>query len=262
MAAVNLGDIVPVSTIDWRGKTAMVIFLRGCPLNCVYCQNAQIRAGSNYVDLDDLEAEIVKNACVIDAVVLSGGEPCMQPVALEALAAVARKQGLLVAVQTCGYYPDAVESLLHQGLVEKLFLDIKAPLSSGARYDELTRATGVAARVKRTLEVCVHAAVEFEVITTVFKGLVAREEVTAIARELVARGAHAQPYIIQQGRAEVVSGRTLDATAVFSRAELKELAAEALSAAPLHEVRIRTREQGEEVVFKLSSGKKVNERTW
>ncbi len=249
MVSVNLGDIVPVSTIDWRGKTAMVIFLRGCPLNCIYCQNAQILAGSNYVNLEDLEAEIVKNKCFIDAVVLSGGEPFMQHGALEALAVVARKHGLLVAVQTCGYYPEAVASILQKGLVEKLFLDIKAPLSSGARYDELTRATGVAERVKRTLEVCVHAAVDFEVITTVFKGLVAREEVTEIARELAARGANAQPYVIQQGRAEVVEGRTVDAAAVFSREELKELAAEAVSAAPLHEVKIRTREHGEEVVF-------------
>jgi pyruvate formate lyase activating enzyme len=168
---------------------------------------------------------------------------------VEALAAVARKHGLLVAVQTCGYYPEAVESILQTGLVEKLFLDIKAPLSSGARYDELTRATGVAERVKRTLEVCVHEGVDFEVVTTVFKGLVAREEVTEIARELAAGGANAQPYVIQQGRAEVVAGRTLDAAAVFSREELKELATEAVSAAPLHEVRIRTREQGEEVVF-------------
>ena len=252
MVSANLGDIVPVSTIDWRGKTAMVIFLRGCPLNCVYCQNAQIRAGSNYVSLEDLEAEIVKNKSVIEAVVLSGGEPFMQPGALEALAAVARKHGLLVAVQTCGYYPEVVESILQTGLIEKLFLDIKAPLSSGARYDELTRATGVAERVQRTLAVCVHATVDFEVITTVFKGLVDREEVTAIARELAARGAVGQPYVIQQGRAEVVAGRTVDAAAVFSREELKELVAEAVSAAPLHEVRIRTREHGEEVIFKMS----------
>ena len=251
MVSVNLGDIVPVSTIDWRGKTAMVIFLRGCPLNCVYCQNAQILAGSNYVNLENIEAEIVKNKRFIDAVVLSGGEPFMQSGALEALAAVARKHGQFVAVQTCGYYPEAVETILRKGLVEKLFLDITAPLSSGARYDELTRATEVAERVKRTLEVCVDAAVDFEVITTVFKGLVAREEVTDIARELAAQGATAHPYIIQQGRTEIVSGRTLDAAAVFSREELKELAAEAVNAAPLHEVRIRTREHGEEVIFKM-----------
>ncbi|MBN1454821.1 MAG: anaerobic ribonucleoside-triphosphate reductase activating protein [Methanomicrobia archaeon] len=249
MVAVNLGDIVPVSTIDWRGKTAMVIFLRGCPLNCIYCQNAQIRAGSNDVNLEDLEAEIVKNKGLIDAVVLSGGEPFMQQGALDALAAVAKQHGLLVAVQTCGYYPEAVESTLQKGLIAKLFLDIKAPLSSGTRYDALTRATGVAERVTRTLDLCVRARVDFEVITTVFKGLVAREEVRAIARELAARGATAQPYIIQQGRAEVVAGLTVDAAAVFSREEMKELAVEAVSAAPLHEVRIRTREHGEEVVF-------------
>ncbi len=249
MVTVNLGDIVPVSTIDWRGKTAMVIFLRGCPLRCIYCQNAQLLSGSNYVQLEDLEAEIVKNKSFLDAVVLSGGEPFMQPEAVEALAAVARKYGLLVAVQTCGYYPDIVESALHQGLVEKLFLDIKAPLSPGARYDELTRTTGVAERVHRTLEVCLRAALDFEVITTVFKGLVARDEVKEIARELAALGAMARPYVIQQGRTEVGAGQALDATAVFSREELKELAMEAGSAASLHEVRIRTREHGEEVVF-------------
>lgn len=249
MVSVNLGDIVPVSTIDWRGKSALVIFLRGCPLRCIYCQNAQILTGSNYVELEDLEAEIVKNKSFIDAVVLSGGEPFMQPAAVEALAAVTRKHGLLVAVQTCGYYPDVLESVLQKDLVEKLFLDIKAPLSSGARYDELTRATGVAERVNRTLEVCLHAGIDFEVITTVFKGLVGHDAVKAIARELAARGAMMQPYIIQQGRTEVLAERPLDASAVFSREELKELAAEVAVAAPLHEVRIRTREQGEEVVF-------------
>lgn len=251
---INLGGIVPFSTIDWRGKAAMVIFLRRCPLRCIYCQNYNLLEDDNYVERQEIEEEIKKNEDFIDAVVLSGGEPFMQPGAIAAISEYAKKRALFVAVQTNGFYPAVIESVLKEEgnakLIDKILLDIKAPLSDETFYDKLTKVHNVAERVRNTLDVCVRAKIDLELVTTVFKNIVGAEEVKRIAKELEEAGAARCPYVIQQGRAELVPDRAIKEADVFSHEELKELAALAYHAADLEDVRIRTREDGEEVIYK------------
>jgi len=255
---INLGGIVPFSTIDWRGKAAMVIFLRRCPLRCIYCQNYDLLEDDNYVEMQEIEENIKKNEDFIDAVVLSGGEPFMQPRAIEQISKYAKKRSLLIGVQTNGFYPEVIESMLKKKveeedkgkLIDKIFLDIKAPLSDEKQYAKLTKVPGVTERVKNTLDICLRAKIDLELETTVFKNLVGAEEVQCIAKELEDAGAAHCPYIIQQGRIELVPGEEIKEEDVFGHEELEELAALAYHAAYLKEVRIRTREDGEEVIYR------------
>ena len=266
MQRINLGDIVPVSTIDWRGKVSAVIFLRGCPLRCVYCQNYNLLEGDNYVEMREIEEEIEKSADFIDAVVLSGGEPFMQPNAIERISDFARKKSLLLGVQTNGFYPEVVESLLKENLIDKIFLDIKAPLSDETIYENLTRAkissvsvnvnanvsVSVVERVKNTLDVCVKREIDLELVTTVFRNLIAKEEVKKIAEEIQLECARC-PYIIQQGQPEHAMEKEIRKEDAFSREELKEMAELISKVSSLEEIRIRTKECGEEVLFKRHS---------
>jgi anaerobic ribonucleoside-triphosphate reductase activating protein len=254
--SVNLGGIVPFSTIDWRGKAAMVIFLRRCPFRCVYCQNYTLLEGDNYVAMSELEETIRKNEALIDAVVLSGGEPFMQPEAVAAISNYAKKRSLLAAVQTNGFYPGVIEALLKEKRIDKIILDIKAPLHDEKRYAKLTNASNAAERVRATLHVCVTAKNDLELVTTVFKHIAGADEVKRIAKELEAAGAAHCPYVIQQGRAELVPDNAIKEADVFSREELKELAARAYHAAALKDVRIRTRENGEEVMYRRNGNGK------
>ncbi|RZN37865.1 MAG: anaerobic ribonucleoside-triphosphate reductase activating protein [Methanophagales archaeon ANME-1-THS] len=250
MATINLGGIVPVSTIDWRGKTAMVLFLRGCPLRCLYCQNYNLLEGQSHVELEEIESEIEKTNVFIDAVVLTGGEPFMQPEALEAIAQIAKRHALSVGVQTNGFYTEIIKSMVNEdrGLIDKIFLDIKAPLSDARLYERLTRVSGVAEQVRNTLEACTQAKIDLELVTTVFKHLVGAEEVKRIARDIEAAGVACYPYVLQQGRPEHVPGNLIKRDDLFTREELRELAADAYLAADLKDVRIRTKEHGEEVI--------------
>jgi len=251
---INLGSIVPFSTIDWRGKAVAVIFLRGCPLRCIYCQNYNLLEGTHYVEMEEIEEEILKNEAFIDAVVLSGGEPFMQPQALEAIAQFAKRQSLSVAVQTNGFYTEIIKSKLKRkrSLIDKVILDIKAPLSDAGLYEHLTKVSGVAGMVKNTLDACIHAKIDLELVTTVFRHLVGSEEVRCIARDIEAAGAACCPYVIQQGRTEHVPDKAIKEDDMFTREELKELAMDAYHAADLKEVRIRTKESGEEVIHRRS----------
>ncbi len=118
----------------------------------------------------------------ISGVVFSGGEPTLQKEALLALARIAKGMGLAVGVQTNGVYPDTLDALIREGIVDRVALDIKA---RWARYNNLLKGNYVS-DVQRSLAICRDAhekgrLPEFEVVITLFRGY--DDEVPIIARE-------------------------------------------------------------------------------
>jgi len=162
----------------------------------------------------------------ISGVVFSGGEPTMQRDALIALARAAKGMGLAVGVQTNGVFPDTLDALFQERLVDRVALDIKA---RWARYNNLLKGNYVK-DVQRSLALCRDAhgsgrLKEFETVITLFRGY--DDEVSIIAGEV-----GTTDLVLQQGVTEKVSP--------FSEAEMKTIA----DALP-RSVRIRTREGGE-----------------
>jgi hypothetical protein len=74
--------------------------------------------------------------------------------------------------------------------------------------------------------------------------------VKRIAKDIEEAGAAGCPYVIQQGRTEHIPNKAIKEDDIFSREELKGLTADAYHAADLKEVRIRSKEDGEEVIYK------------
>jgi pyruvate formate lyase activating enzyme len=223
---VNFGGFVPVSTVDWRGKSVCTVFLRGCPVRCTYCHNASILSGTDLRPVEEVIRMIRSSQLLISGVVFSGGEPTLQGDALVALAGAVKKIGLLVGVQTNGVYPDVLDTLIRNSLVDRVALDIKARWE---RYDNLMKVPCVG-KVQRSLAICRDAwksgaLPEFEVVTTLFRGY--EDEVSYISREC-----GDAELVIQQG----VQGNIPP----LSCAELKKIA-DSLN----RPVRIRTREGGE-----------------
>lgn len=83
---------------------------------------------SNIVDVSVLEAAIKKSKPFVSSMVLSGGEPLMQKKACMHLARFAKDNGLLVGIHTCGFYPEVIAEMIDEGLADKFFIDVKAPL--------------------------------------------------------------------------------------------------------------------------------------
>ena len=223
---MNFGGFVPLSTVDWRGRSVCTVFFRGCPVRCPYCQNSAILAGRDERDIDEIITMIRGSLLAISGVVFSGGEPTMQKDALIALAREAKGMGLAVGVQTNGVYPETLDALIRESLVDKVALDIKA---RWARYNNLLKGNYVK-NVQKSLAICRGAhesnqLPEFEVVITLFRGY--DDEVSIIAGEV-----GGTDLVLQQGVTEKVSPLSED--------EMKKIADTLVRG-----VRIRTREGGE-----------------
>lgn len=97
------------------------VFLKGCPLACVWCHNPESqspavqtavttgevcgRAMSVDAVLEEIRRDAVFYASSGGGVTFTGGEPTMQFEFLLSLSAAAKAEGIRVAVDTCGFAP-------------------------------------------------------------------------------------------------------------------------------------------------------------
>jgi pyruvate formate lyase activating enzyme len=174
-----IGGMVPMSTVDWPKNICTVVFFAGCDFKCAYCQNSSIVEFKEdfLIDLKKVKQEIRKNLDFIDAVLFSGGEPCLQPTALLELAMFSKK------LKTNGTKPAVVLALARKQLLDFVGLDIKAPLSDEELFEKVTSSrtffkttSEVIKSMQQTLNVLKEHKPEVEIRTTVVPGLIFRKE--------------------------------------------------------------------------------------
>ena len=172
---MRIGGIVDMSTVDWYGNVSLVVFFAGCNFRCPYCQNSGLLPldSGREVDIEFIRRRISMNMSPVpelDAVVLTGGEPLLQPGAVMEVAKLVKGLQLKLMLDTNGSIPSAVQPLLEAGLVDRVALDVKAPLNE-SDYERVAGLPGGAVSivegVEATLSLCNNYGVEVEARTTV-----------------------------------------------------------------------------------------------
>ena len=137
---MRIGGIVDMSTIDWYGNVSLVVFFAGCNFRCHYCQNSSLLPldSGQEVDAEYLRRRIKVGRDLLDAIVITGGEPLLQPEGIEEVAGIARDLGLKLLLDTNGSRPNVVRKLLEAGLIDRVALDVKAPFTQ----QDYTRVVG------------------------------------------------------------------------------------------------------------------------
>jgi pyruvate formate lyase activating enzyme len=152
-ASVHSFDIS--TAVDGPG-TRFVLFLAGCPLRCLYCQNPdtwQMRDGRR-MTVEEVLAEVEGYrrflAVAGGGVTVSGGEPLLQPDFVTAFFTAAKALGLSTALDTSGLLGvRAGDALL--SVCDLVLLDIKS-------YDAATYRSLTGERVIPTLEFAIRLA--------------------------------------------------------------------------------------------------------
>ena len=137
---LKLAGLTPFTTIDFPGRLSAVAFVQGCPWRCVYCQNSWMQQrsfdpGLEHSSWEELESLLKRRHGLLDGVVFSGGEPCLDP-ALPAAVRAVKEMGYEVGLHTGGSYPARLAEVLPD--LSWVGLDVKAVPADGAHWAKVT----------------------------------------------------------------------------------------------------------------------------
>ena len=132
----------------------------------------------------------------LDGVVVSGGEPLLQP-KLPALLGAIKERGPGVKLDTNGTSPDTLAQLIDEGLVDYVAMDVKAPLEWG-KYEEVAGVGADLSAIQQTIDLLIDGPVDYEFRTTVCPQFTDGDDILGIAQAV----AGAKRLILQQFRAQ------------------------------------------------------------
>ena len=135
------GVLVKTTLVDFPGRVASSLFLRGCNLRCPYCYNTGLVLGGKaaaddiYATAEEVFLHLEKRKNVLTGFVVSGGEPLVNPLT-PYLVSYAKALGYRVKLDTNGTLPDELNALIENDTMRPDFIamDIK---TSPSRYGEL-----------------------------------------------------------------------------------------------------------------------------
>ena len=204
--ALRVGGFVPLTTLDYPGHLACVLFCQGCAWRCRYCHNPGliVPRGENEKPWPELLEFLRRRQGLLEAVVFSGGEPTLQA-ALPAAIAEVRELGFKIGLHSAGVRPQALARVLP--LVDWVGFDVKALAEDTAL---ITGVRGSGAASWRGLGLLLASGVDCECRTTVHWRLVDCHKLLTLAQRL--RAAGVERYVVQCVRTEQMWDPSLPAT--------------------------------------------------
>ncbi|MBQ8076571.1 MAG: anaerobic ribonucleoside-triphosphate reductase activating protein [Oscillospiraceae bacterium] len=189
-----LSGLQKLTLLDYPGKVACTVFTAGCNLRCPFCHNAGLVLPERlYQDVteDDVFAFLKKRTGILDGVAITGGEPLLHA-EMPAFLRKVKSLGFLVKLDTNGSFPDRLEALIAEGLVDRVAMDIK---NAPSLYAETAGIPGLdLTPFERSKNLLLSGTVDYEFRTTVVKGLHTKESLIEAARWI----AGAKEYYLQQ----------------------------------------------------------------
>jgi len=184
---MKIGGLHKFSLSDFPGLVAAVVFTQGCNFRCPWCHNGSL-IPTNVPDSSLIPEEKVfdfleDRSRQLDGVVITGGEPTIQPDLPEFIHRII-DMVFLVKLDTNGSRPEVLHRLLEEKLIDFIAMDIKAPLDI---YDRLTGVQTPISRIKESIELIAGSGIAHEFRTTVVKPLLSPQDLLSI-RKLIPPG--------------------------------------------------------------------------
>lgn len=204
-----------ISSLEFHGNMSLVIFMSGCPLCCKFCHNVELINDKTEISLDDVKKEINSSKDFIDAVVISGGEPLLQTEDVADILRYVKELNLKTKLDTSGVYPEELEKLLKEDLIDFISLDIKAP------FEDYRHVVGedIGLDVKKSMKLINDYNIKLETRTTFVPTLHTEEDL-----EKIACSVKSDIYTIQQFRNKNVLDPKLEEVENPNAVKLIELA--------------------------------------
>ncbi len=172
---MKIHGLQKMTLLDYPGHVACTVFLGGCDLRCPFCHNYELAVGTAPAIMDDQELLrfLEKRKGILDGVAITGGEPCLRKDLPDLLAQI-REMGFGTKLDTNGFHPDMLRTLLDRGLVDYAAVDIK---NSPAKYALTAGVDRVDLEaLAETIGLLMGSGIDYEFRTTVVKELHSAED--------------------------------------------------------------------------------------
>jgi len=181
---LQIGGFTPLTTIDFPGELAAVVFCQGCPWRCRYCHNSHlIPAGKNgSVKWGDILQFLQRRCGLLDAIVFSGGEPTLQKNLQQSLQQV-RALGFKTGLHTAGIYPEQLAVLLPD--LDWVGMDIK---TTTADYPRITGVRDSGEQAWKSAQLLLETGINCEFRVTMHPALLNEQQFDKLAKQALQIG--------------------------------------------------------------------------
>lgn len=222
---MEIGGFIKNSLIDYPGKIASVVFTKGCNFRCKYCHNPDLVIPerikkSKQISEDYIFSYLKKNKKMLDAVVVTGGEPLVQKDLIDFIKKI-KSLGLLVKLDTNGAFPNILNKLFDLHLIDFIAMDVKAPLEIN-KYQEITGKYidyDTIDKIKNSIWLILKSEIPHEFRTTTVKRITNKEDLIKISESI--KNCHS--FCLQDFNPDVVLDESYKKYTGYSQEVLKLL---------------------------------------
>lgn len=214
---MTFSGLQKVTLIDYPGKVACTLFTHGCNFKCTFCHNPELVVApeGRHQTMDDTEAlEFLKRRVgKLDGVCITGGEPLLHA-GLKGFIEKVKEMGFYVKLDTNGSFPDRLQELVDDDLINYVAMDVKA---DEEHYQEVSASQVDIKDIKRSISIIKESEKPYEFRTTYVRGIHTNDTAEGIG-ELIDR---CDTYFVQNFKYSKTIDPELDEHASFSMEELE-----------------------------------------
>jgi len=151
------------SLLDYDEMVSVVLFAPGCNFRCPFCHNIQgVVDSKQFIPFDEIMDFLKSRTGVIDAVVISGGEPTLMPDLKDKIIQI-RKLGFKIKLDSNGTRPNVIKELIDEKLIDYVAMDIKNHLD---KYDLVTATKVNKDVIQESIDLLMNSGIDYEFRTT------------------------------------------------------------------------------------------------
>lgn len=180
---IFIKGFIGTSFIDWKAGLSSVIFTGGCNFRCPFCHNGPIVENPDMLStlpLDHVIEKLAENKKWVERVVICGGEPTIHEDLPEALK-VFKAMGFMIKLDTNGSNPGMLRSLVKEGLIDYVAMDVKGPLEGYSKWCGVQADTG---KIEDSISFLLNGDLPYEFRMTMVPTIHEEEDVYEVARYL------------------------------------------------------------------------------
>ena len=181
---MEIHGFIKTTLLDYPGHLAATVFTGKCNFRCPFCHNKDLVLHPDslpFLDEEDILKYLQRRVGILDGVCITGGEPTLQP-DLEDFIRRIKNLGFLVKLDTNGYRPIVLQSLIDQNLLDYVAMDIKNS------YSKYSLTCGISdfdySRIQTSIDLLLQNKVPYEFRTTIAKELHSEQDFLEIGQML------------------------------------------------------------------------------